>query len=89
MLYRWVRCRPWAAVEGEAGEGEEERLLERGRGAAASGAGALAVAGGAWSGAGAAAGAAEGADEALFSAGGVLLHPQNITTPTRLTNNVR
>jgi hypothetical protein len=60
-----------------------------GAGAGAAGAGSLAAGAGAWSGAGAAAGAVGGADEALFSAGGVLLHPHNTRTPTKLSNNMR
>jgi hypothetical protein len=61
-----------------------------GAGGGASGAGALADGVGAWSGAGAAAaGAAGGADDALFSAGGVLLHPQKTRTLSRLSNNIR
>ena len=58
-------------------------------GAGAAEAGTLAAGGGGWSGAGAAAGAAGGEDEALVSAGGVLLHPQNTRTPSKLTDNMR
>ena len=56
-----------------------------GAGASGAGAGALAAGAGDCSGAGAAAG---GADEALFSAGGVLLHPQNRKSPTKLSNKM-
>ena len=85
MQYRCARCRSWAAVE-EGEEGEEERQLEWGLGPEPREPLQLAAGAGAWSGAGAAAGAVGGADEALFSAGGVLLHPHNTRTPTKLDN---